>query len=290
MRKYILINVFLFLGGLSAFAQQDPGFSLYKFNMNMINPAYAGANGSEVNFNFKTAGIEDGPEAQGGSASLDLGGNFGLGVSVVNDQVFVKGETMATLDASYKVQLSDQTNLFFGVKAGANFVSVDFSDIIINDPNDPLFGASESITNPVFGAGVLLQGKSYFLHFSIPNFIGGDQYQLEGDTDVSVEGQSQMATYIGAGADLNLGTNLVFKPAVYTRFQNETSTVDLIGGFDIYKLVEAGVIYRLDERVTGYALIHVKDILDIGYGYNASQGDFQNYDDGSHEVVLKIKF
>lgn len=289
MKKYIII-LSLFIGSLGAYAQQDPGFSLYKFNMNMINPAYAGAQGNQVNFNFKTAGIENGPQAQGGSFGMALGNNFGLGLSVVNDNVFVKGETTAAIDASYKVQVSDATNLFLGLKAGANFVSVDFTDIIVNDPNDPFFGANQSVTNPVVGAGALLQGERFFLHFSIPNFLGGDQYAIDGNENVEIEGQSEMAMYIGGGMDFYLGDNFILKPALYTRFQSGTSAIDLIGGVDMYKLVEAGLIYRFNERFTGYALIHIKDFIDLGYGYNSSTGEFQDFDNGSHEVVLKVKF
>ena len=37
------------------FAQQDPSYTLYQYNMNVINPAYAGTNETnEVNLNYRS--------------------------------------------------------------------------------------------------------------------------------------------------------------------------------------------------------------------------------------------
>ncbi len=288
MKKIIYILA-LFIN-VAAFAQQSPSFSLYKFNMNIFNPAYAGASGTEVNLNFKTAGVEDGPSSQAGSASTNLGSNLGLGISVVNDNLFVKSETAATVDVSYKLQVADQTNLYLGVKAGANFVSVDFTDIITTDPNDPLFGANQSVTNPMFGAGLLLKGERYFVTASIPNFIGGDQYKLDGSNDVNLEGSEDLVTYLGAGMDFDLGTSFVLKPSVFTKFESGNTSVDLIAGFEYNKLVEAGVVYRLDELFAGYAVVNIKDFAAVGFSYNSVIGDFQDFDNGSFEFLVKLKF
>jgi len=291
MKMKHILYILMFLSGPVVLAQENPNFSLYKFNMNMINPAYAGAYGDQVNFNYRSSGIENGPVSQGGSVSFAMAGNFGLGVSVVNDEVFVQNQTAATVDASYYIDLSEKSQLYFGLKLGANFVSVDFSDIVITDPNDPLFGQSESITNPVVGFGALLKGENYFVHFSIPSFLRGNMYQLDGAaSDVGVSGETPIAYYLGAGMNFSLSEEIEFLPSIYTRFESNQTSVDVIAGFDFYKLIEAGGLYRFEGMYSAYALLHLKTLMDIGYAYSANTGDFQNYNDGSHELVLKIKF
>ena len=47
MKKNIII-LLIFLFALSTNAQQDPQYTQYMYNMNVINPAYAGTEGKDV--------------------------------------------------------------------------------------------------------------------------------------------------------------------------------------------------------------------------------------------------
>jgi len=40
---YFVLSTLLAFGALTA--QQDPNFTFYRYNMNLINPAFAGSNG-----------------------------------------------------------------------------------------------------------------------------------------------------------------------------------------------------------------------------------------------------
>ena len=65
-------------------AQQDPSFTMYNLNMNVINPAYAGSNdGLEFTTLIKGqwVGIKDAPNTQTLSISSPIGKNIGLGLS-----------------------------------------------------------------------------------------------------------------------------------------------------------------------------------------------------------------
>ena len=75
------------------FAQKESVLAFYRTNMNVVNPAYAGVdNLSTVTTNFRKqwTGIEDAPETQSVSASTSLGGNLGIGLSVINDKTFIE--------------------------------------------------------------------------------------------------------------------------------------------------------------------------------------------------------
>ena len=106
MRKSIITIIaftFTFLISNKAEAQQDPNFTLYNFNMNIINPAYAGIKDSpELNLVYRRQfiGIDDAPRTISMSYSKGVGKNLGLGISVINDNVFILKQTDIALDIS----------------------------------------------------------------------------------------------------------------------------------------------------------------------------------------------
>ena len=130
-------------------AQQDPNFTLYNFNMNIINPAFAGIKDSpELNLVYRSQylGVEDAPRTISMAYSKPMGKNLGLGISVINDRVFILTETDIAIDISYKLQVGEGTNLYFGIKAGGGFTNIDLTRAF-NGGNDPLFQENQDFIN-----------------------------------------------------------------------------------------------------------------------------------------------
>lgn len=91
--------------------------------MNVINPAYAGAeNSNSFSFNSRQqwSSVQDAPSTLAFSYSSARKNNVGLGISVVSDKVFVEQQTSANVDFSYRLQTNESTQLFLGIKAGGN--------------------------------------------------------------------------------------------------------------------------------------------------------------------------
>ena len=84
MRKSIITIIaftLTFLLSNKAEAQQDPNFTLYNFNMNIINPAYAGTKDSpELNLVYRSQflGIDDAPRTVSMAYSKNVGRNLVL--------------------------------------------------------------------------------------------------------------------------------------------------------------------------------------------------------------------
>ena len=112
MNRYILILV-LFSGKL--FSQQESFYSLYQFNMQVINPAYAGAEGDQA-FTLlnrsQWASIENAPKTTAFTYSSVRKKSVGLGISVVSDNVFVEQQTFAYVDFSYQLKMSEESSLY----------------------------------------------------------------------------------------------------------------------------------------------------------------------------------
>ncbi len=282
--------VLLILMTNALFAQQDPSFTLYQYNMNVINPAYAGINESaEVNLNFRSQWInlEGSPETQSLSIGIPVNDKIGVGLSIVNDNVFVLNETDVYIDFSYRVQLSDNTNLYMGLKAGGSFINIDLNSLGII--NDPVFSENVNNFNPNVGIGFLLKGDKFYLNLSAPSLLKSKRYEKDG---VVVTGATdKLHTYIGAGYTLSLNDNIDFKPSMMSRFVTGSPlSLDLTATFDIYSKVELGVSYRIDESVSGIGLFKLSDWFNVGYAYETTTTDVKNYSDGTHEILLRFIF
>ncbi len=296
-----IICAAILLAGVSTMAQQDPNRSFYRYNMNLINPAYAGANtgtevsnakvASEIGLNFRSQwlGVAGAPETQSIFFGTPMGKNVGLGVSIINDQTFIENQTSLTIDFSYKLSINDETDLFLGIKAGANSYNANTVGLETFG-----IGSDASLTNlnggfkPNVGAGAYLRGEDYFVSLSIPNIISTER--LEEDNGIATLGASRSHAYLGFGYDFSLGGNLKFKPSALARYVEAAPlSLDITAGFNFNEKIELGTSYRINEGFGGYALFNITPWADLGYAYEAA---FENLvssgDQGTHEIFMKL--
>ena len=167
----ILIGFFVLIFSASTvFAQQDPQYTQYMYNMNIINPAYAGSKGfTSIGILGRTqwVGVDGAPQTATLSINGPVGKNVGLGFSVIHDEIGPVKEDNAYVDFSYTLNLSEEDKLAFGIKAGATFLNIrEFTTV---DP-DPL-NAPISQVAPNFGVGVMYYNERFYAGLSVPNFI-----------------------------------------------------------------------------------------------------------------------
>ena len=124
----LLLTIF----SLEIKAQQDPHYTQYMYNMNVINPAYAG---SKENLSFgllyrkQWIEIQDAPTTFSLSGSAPVGKNVGLGLSVISDKIGPVEENNIYGDFSYTLNLGGEHKLAFGMKAGLTMHKIDFQTI-----------------------------------------------------------------------------------------------------------------------------------------------------------------
>lgn len=273
-------------------AQQDPNFTLYNFNMNIINPAFAGVNNTkEINLVHRSQwlGVDNAPNTQSLSYSMPLKNNLGFGVSFVKDQVFVLSETDIAIDVSYKLKVSETHDLFFGLKAGGGFVNIDLNNAGASGI-DPLFTANQSFFNPHIGAGFYLKHKKYYVTLSTPNFLNGERYEKIGNTPrVAI---NNMHVYFGSGYTFTLSNNFQLTPSFMMRHVNGAPTsYDISSTANMYQKFSLGANYRVDEMFSLFTLIDVMKNLKFGIAYDFTISDVNTIvDDNSLELILKYKF
>ncbi|MGY5352332.1 PorP/SprF family type IX secretion system membrane protein [Wenyingzhuangia sp. IMCC45533] len=288
-----LIALVLLLNTVSVFSQQDPNFNMYRFNMNIINPAYAGASDvAEVQIMHKSQwlGLEGAPETQTAFFSTPLKNNLGLGVTVNNDQIFILGQTNVAVDVSYKLKISNSTSLFFGVKPGANFTNIDLTKAGQDGVSDPFFERNESYVAPIFGAGFYLKHDNWYVNLSTPNFLRSDKFVREGGAPSAVTTKAHY--YFGAGYSIKLTPDVVVTPEFIIRtVQGAPTSYNVAMNYQIIEKIHAGINWRIEENVGFYTMFDATEKLSFGIGYDFTTSQFiQSNENYSLEFLAKYKF
>jgi len=284
MKKLSIIAVLLL--AFQMHGQQDPQYTQYMYNMNIINPAYAG---SRENLSFgllyrtQWAEIDGAPQTGTFFGHSPIGNNLGLGLSVIADQIGPVKETNVYADISYTLKLGGGHNLAFGVKAGATFHDIGLNTLDVIDQNDPFFDENINETTPNIGAGFFYYTDKYYLSLSVPNLLSSVHLDANG-FKIGSETQHYFLT---GGYVFDLSPNTELKPSFMVK-----SSFDAPTSFDVnvnarfYKKFEIGASYRLDDSFSGLINFALTPSLRIGYAYDAVSSDIKAYAPASHEVML----
>ena len=287
MMKRLLFFIGLALVPLITFSQQESYYTLYRYNMNVINPAYAGALGKNV-FAFTSrrqwSSMQDAPSTLAFSYSSERENNVGLGLSVVSDKVFIEQQTFAYVDFSYKLDM-ESTQLYLGLKAGGNFYSADPRALSTYSASSDPAQQQLSRFNPNVGAGALLKGELFWASFSIPRLFN---VKRESD-NIAVTAKDRMHSYLGGGVDLPIGSGLLVKPSVMLRkVKGLPVTTDFTGMLSWQNQFDVGISYRSSSS---FALLSVISLggFDIGYAYETpTASSLSQLNLKTHEIVLRI--
>ena len=290
MKKLILI-FFTLLIAQQNHAQQDPQYTQYMYNMNVINPAYAGiSEGLSVGALYRSqwVGLDGGPETFTFNIHSPVGNQLALGLSVISDKIGPVEETNAYVDVSYTIPVGMETRLAFGVKGGFTFhdIAIGESQISLVDLGDPFFANAINETTPNIGAGVYFyKPNKYYVSVSVPNILNGVHLDANG-TKIGSESEHLFAA---AGYVFDLSENFKLKPHALLKYAFDAPvSYDLNANVFMYDLVEVGIGYRLDDSFSGMVNFRVMDNIRIGYAYDAIQSDLDIVTNASHEIFINF--
>ena len=281
---------FILLLPLFISAQQDAYLSLYQFNMTLINPAYAGAEGMHVismNSRNQWSNAEDSPKTTALSYSVAGGKNVGLGISVVSDQIFIEKQTNITADFSYRLTLANDAALFLGIKAGGNSYSADPSQLRSYRPELDPVKKPLSRFNPNMGVGFYYQSSNYWFSGAMPRLFNAKR-----DGDVEIQSRDRIHTYLAAGAMFSFNETFILKPHLMYRKTKGIGAVTDVGIKAVYSSrFELGLSARTGSIFSLQALVIVNENFSLGYAYD-TYGDDQlsGINFKAHEIAMRFKF
>jgi len=285
MKKIITI---LFLLPLLSFAQQESYYSLYMFNMQVINPAYAGADADNMLSllnRTQWSSLDDSPRTMALAFSSKRENNVGLGLSVVSDKVFVEKQTFAYVDFSYMLDMGD-SKVFLGLKGGGNFYRS--SSLNLEDYNTGIDPAQKEFSrfNPNVGAGVYFQNPNYWISFSIPRL-----FNVKRDEDINIGAKDRVHSYLGGGLNLPLGDNFSVKPSLMLRKVRALPlSADVSSFFSIQNRIDFGLSYRTNASFSFMFYLNVINGIDIGYAYETpTDVALAGQSVKTHEIFFRIR-
>jgi type IX secretion system PorP/SprF family membrane protein len=289
-----ILSVILLLCSSTLFAQQESLFTMYRYNMNLVNPAYAGVDRETVvssTFRNQWTGIKEAPQTQAVSFGTPIGKNLGIGVSMVYDKTFIEKQTLVGLDVSYKIQVSAFTDLYLGVKAGGNSYNVNTSGLETYIPqSDPALN-SISRFNPNIGAGALLKNEKYYVSLSVPRLLNTERAATENGYTALATDRPHVYLSAGYNYDLHTPAKLVLKPSFMLRYVNGAPiSADVNVMLEIAEIFEIGATYRIDEAYAGVAGLTISKLLLVGYAYEVNTATPLASAKNTNEFFLRFKF
>jgi len=288
IKQLVMVSAFLVL--LKSNAQQDPLYTQYYNNFSLINPAYAGSHGlftATANIRSQWAGEAGSPETQSLSLHGPSGKNVGLGLSIVNDKVYVLSETHLYADFSYSIYPTESSTLAFGLKAGGSFLDVDL--LKLGMENDPLFTENIHEFNPNIGAGVFYYTDKWYASVSTVNILQSKHYDK--NNAIVTSASEKMIFYLSSGYVFNLNDAFKLRPSFMMRAVNGSPlSTDISASILWENKLEFGISHRIDESISALFQIRLTDNLKIGYTYDATTSKLSNYNTGAHEFSIILNF
>ena len=288
MKNKVIQVVFLLIS-VFAFAQQDPHYTQYMYNMSVMNPAYAG---SKENLSMgllhrrQWIELEDAPTTSTFFGHSPVGKNVGLGLSVVSDKIGPVEENNIYGDFSYTLKLGGEHKLALGLKTGITLHNVALNSRIAStlpDPTDGVFGADVSNSYFNFGTGAFYYTDKYYLGLSVPNMMRAKHLDFNGRS----YGSETSHYFLTGGYVFNINESVKFKPFFMVKSSFEApASLDVSTNFMFKDKFEIGGTYRLDDSFGAMVNYAITPTLKIGYAYDHIVSDLKVTTPSSHEIIL----
>jgi type IX secretion system PorP/SprF family membrane protein len=290
-----LVVVIILLGTFVAKGQQDPMYTQYIFNLQTVNPAYAGfwdRMGVLALSRNQWVGFKGHPTTQTFSIQSPMRSqNVGVGFNAVLDKVGLEKRLTVNFDYAYKVLLSDVTFLRFGVKGGFTNYSNNLLAYEQYPDNqwDPLF--QTNISNkfmPNFGFGLFLSSEDYYVSLSLPRII---QNKYESNTSNYSTSSDLRQIYLAGGLLFTLSDQVKFKPTIMTKcVVGAPFQLDVTANFLLAEKFWIGAMYRSGDAFGVITQWVVNNNLRFGYAHDFTVTDLSKYHHGVHEIMLSYEF
>jgi len=293
--KRATLATLMIIGALLSKAQQDPMYTQYIFNLQTVNPAYVGywqTIGLTAISRHQWVGLEGHPTTQTFSFQTPLRSqNVGIGLNVVLDKIGLEKRLSVSFDYSYKVLLSENTALRFGIKGGFTNYSHNLTEYnqYPDNQSDPVFQTNiDNKFMPNVGVGLFLSSPRYFLSLSLPGIIENN-YQSNVNNYSS---RSELRhVFFAGGMMFDLSENVKFKPTFMTKMVTGSPfEYDLSANFLLAEKFWVGGMYRSGDSFGAIAQWIINKKLRLGYAYDFTTSDLRNYQNGVHEIMISFEF
>lgn len=284
-----LLPLLFMLAGFQANAQQDPIYSQYMLNPQLINPAYVGLpNNLNINASYRMQwmGLEGQPNTfnLNGNTSL-LDNKAGAGFMLSHDQIGNTQNTEFNASFAYKLQLEHDRTISFGMQAGLINYRIDNSDLNIYDDDDDVFMNNENGTKLNLGAGLIFKGQDFLIGLSVPRMLPTKFTAGESEFELYNQHYYLFGAYV-----FYLNSQVKFKPTALVRaVKDAPASVDVGANFVFNSIHTAGVFTR-NFKTYGFLLQTLyREKFRFGYVFELPTHKSVGTHFTTHEISLGLR-
>lgn len=277
---------------LHAKAQQDPQYTQYMYNMNVINPAYTT---NDINsLNFGALYRSQWKNAIGAPKTITFFGHVPLsekveiGLSLISDDIGdgLLKENNIYADFAYILKLDDKSNLSLGLKGGFTNFETNFNGIMLPEfQDDAAFNENLNGIFPNIGIGAFFSRGNFYAGISIPNLL--NTKHISNTSGINRIGAEELHLFFTTGYVYTINRDLKIKPSLMAKMV-QGAPINFDASFNVlfHKKFEVGLSYRLEDAVSAMFNIAALPGLRVGYAYDYTLSNLGDYNSGSHEVFM----
>jgi type IX secretion system PorP/SprF family membrane protein len=270
-------------------AQQDAQYTQYMYNMNVLNPAYAGSKEGTISAGLlgrtQWVGIPGAPNTATLSVHSPITERMGLGLSIIADKIGPVDEEFVYVDYSYTIPVGFYDNLAFGLKGGFSVVNAKLIDLQTIEIDDVNFDTNIGNFQPNIGFGVFYYSDIYYVGVSLPSLLSTTYIEKKGGVFTNLSKRNHL--FVTGGYVYDLSYDWKFKPSALIKATTGAPvSVDLSANFLFDETFEAGASYRWGDSVSLLFNAKVTDNIRVGYSYDFTTSELNNFNSGSHEIMI----
>lgn len=286
MKKLIFFTIILF--SFCSKAQQLPHYSLYMFNDGVINPSITGTKSHDyivLSSRSQWVGIDGAPRTQLLSYFNNLSDNMGSGITLFNDETGPIRTTGTQISFGTNFRLSNDIKLSFGLSSNIFQYVFDGTMTQLYDSQFD-FAAIGSIEKQILADasfGTYLYNENFHLGFSTLQLV---QYNFNSNYDDFLVRHY----FISSGYNISVNESYDLIPSVLFKSTNATPfQYDINLRLSFEEQVWGGISFRNEDAFVFMFGGVIENIL-IGYSYDRTISDLNTISDGTHSIMLGLKF
>ena len=293
MKKILIVcfSYLMFTGLVSA--QHDVQISQHLLSRTLYIPAAAGASlyGNITGIaRQQYTGFTGAPQT--GLLNFDMllrNSSSGIGLSVVYDKFGPLMSYNPMINYAYHIKLGENQHLSLGVAGGVFLRQYDASNNIYENIGDPIenYDSDQQYMAPDANVGAEYQLENWVLGASathIPQFFE-DETVLNPTTQY----------YAYSRYRFEVGRYWDVTPGLASQFDGYSVHNEINAVLHYLKMFWVGGSYRFSdvfdsESIVPMAGLQLTDFVRIGYAYDHNLSKLNNYNSGSHEIMLQLRF
>ena len=295
MKKILLGYIILISFTLNAQQVGMFGHSFYK--PMLFNPALTGSSGfynTMIVSRMQWTGFEGAPQLN----LFNFDGNIinnktGVGLNLLSDKKGLSNRVGGSLFYSYRLKLSDEAFLSFGVSAGVINQQLSFSKVLVESKEDPtLFVNNQQKLTYDLNAGLVLTWKTLEFGFSTPQTLGNTiKYNSDSTGQTTYIQTRHYMPYLKYRILLNEEKKIALIPQTLLRFvPNTPLQYDASISLDWNDKFWVATTYKSNYALSANLGFRIVKKIYIGYSYDIIIGGIGKYAGLSHEIMLNFKF